>query len=162
MNFLKDIGGGMMKGLAWDPIKHATGLTDAQMALIGATAIAAPYALPMMGTAGTGAAGAGAAGGAGVAGTEAGAAGAAGASGGSGGLLSTLGTYGKPAMATIQGATMAKGLLASNQQPMQAPQLPQAGGGDLSGLIQANNQQLAALQQKRQQRQGLLGGNYGG
>lgn len=78
----------------------------------------------------------------------------------SGGMAGAWDQYGKPAKAALEGASMAKGLLDSPQQQVQAPQLPQ-GGSDLSAIIQSNNAQLDALKQKRAQRQGLLGNQYG-
>lgn len=78
--------------------------------------------------------------------------------GGSGGA--GLSAYAKPAMQGLQGATMAKGLLSQEQQQPQAPQLPQY--QDMSGILSANNQQMAQLEAKRMaRRQGLLGGVYG-
>ena len=169
-------------GLLWDPLKKATGLTDAQMAGIGALAVAAPFALP----AAAGATGAGAAGTAGAAGSsltggllnfsgaqaaapiadmsmKATAADVAGLSNG-GGLLSSLkgglttaGNYAKPIGNIAGAASQANGLIQGQQQPMVAPPLPQY--QDISGLI--NNDPLAGLQAKRNQRRGLLGGTYG-
>lgn len=123
-------------GLLWKPIKQATGLTDAQMIGLGAAA-AAPFLIPAMGAG---------------AGTTAATAPAS--TGMLGQALAGYTKYGAPA---IQGASMAQGLLPPHQQGMQAPQLQGGSGGDMSQLIQANNSQLAALQQKRLQRQGLLG-----
>lgn len=161
------------KGMVWDPIKKATGLTDAQMAGIGGLAVAAPFAAPaLMGAeaasaAGTGLTTSGLGSGAGftiggTGGTGAGfAAGSnatlgAGAGSTSGGLLASFDSYAKPALTTMQGATLAKGLLTSPQTQIQAPQLPQY--QDMSGLAGSNQSQLAALQQKRMARRGLLGG----
>ena len=123
-------------GLLWKPIKQATGLTDAQMIGLGAAA-AAPFLIPAMG-----------------AGAATTAATAPASTGMLGQALAGYTKYGGPA---LQGASMAQGLLSPHQQGMQAPQLQGGSGGDMSQLIQANNSQLAALQQKRLQRQGLLG-----
>lgn len=123
-------------GLLWKPIKQATGLTDAQMIGLG-VAGAAPFLIPAMGAG---------------AGTTAATAPAS--TGMLGQALAGYTKYGGPA---LQGASMAQGLLSPHQQGMQAPQLQGGSGGDMSQLIQANNSQLAALQQKRLQRQGLLG-----
>ncbi len=123
-------------GLLWKPIKQATGLTDAQMIGLG-VAGAAPFLIPAMGS-----------------GAATTAATAPASTGMLGQALAGYTKYGAPA---IQGASMAQGLLSSHQQGMQAPQLQGGSGGDMSPLIQANNSQLAALQQKRLQRQGLLG-----
>lgn len=163
------------KSLVWDPAKKATGLTDAQLAGVAALAVA-PFAAPAL--MGAGAAGAAGAGTAGTAGATAGATGGllnfagtqaaapianasvaatpemtAGLSASSG---SSLAGYGKAAMSGLQGAQMAKGLLSSPQTPMQAPQLPQY--QDMSGLLNANQGQIEALQQKRMARRGLFGG----
>lgn len=160
------------KSFVWDPAKKATGLTDAQLAGVAALAVA-PFAAPALmgagaagaGTAGTAGATAGATGGVlNFAGTQA-AAPIANASvaatpemtaglGASSG--SSLAGYGKAAMSGLQGAQMANGLLSSPQAPMQAPQLPQY--QDMSGLLNANQGQIEALQQKRMARRGLLGG----
>lgn len=123
-------------GLLWKPIKQATGLTDAQMIGLGAAA-AAPFLIPAMGS-----------------GAATTAATAPASTGMLGQALAGYTKYGGPA---LQGASMAQGLLSPHQQGMQAPQLQGGSGGDMSQLIQANNSQLAALQQKRLQRQGLLG-----
>lgn len=123
-------------GLLWKPIKQATGLTDAQMIGLG-VAGAAPFLIPAMG-----------------AGAATTAATAPASTGMLGQALAGYTKYGGPA---LQGASMAQGLLSPHQQGMQAPQLQGGSGGDMSPLIQANNSQLAALQQKRLQRQGLLG-----
>lgn len=123
-------------GLLWKPIKQATGLTDAQMIGLG-VAGAAPFLIPAMGS-----------------GAATTAATAPAPTGMLGQALAGYTKYGGPA---LQGASMAQGLLSPHQQGMQAPQLQGGSGGDMSQLIQANNSQLAALQQKRLQRQGLLG-----
>lgn len=123
-------------GLLWKPIKQATGLTDAQMIGLG-VAGAAPFLIPAMGS-----------------GAATTAATAPASTGMLGQALAGYTKYGAPA---LQGASMAQGLLSPHQQGMQAPQLQGGSGGDMSQLIQANNSQLAALQQKRLQRQGLLG-----
>lgn len=123
-------------GLLWKPIKQATGLTDAQMIGLG-VAGAAPFLIPAMGS-----------------GAATTAATAPAPTGMLGQALAGYTKYGAPA---LQGASMAQGLLSPHQQGMQAPQLQGGSGGDMSPLIQANNSQLAALQQKRLQRQGLLG-----
>lgn len=123
-------------GLLWKPIKQATGLTDAQMIGLG-VAGAAPFLIPAMGS-----------------GAATTAATAPASTGMLGQALAGYTKYGGPA---LQGASMAQGLLSPHQQGMQAPQLQGGSGGDMSQLIQANNSQLAALQQKRLQRQGLLG-----
>lgn len=123
-------------GLLWKPIKQATGLTDAQMIGLG-VAGAAPFLIPAMGS-----------------GAATTAATAPASTGMLGQALAGYTKYGGPA---LQGASMAQGLLSPHQQGMQAPQLQGGSGGDMSPLIQANNSQLAALQQKRLQRQGLLG-----
>lgn len=123
-------------GLLWKPIKQATGLTDAQMIGLG-VAGAAPFLIPAMGS-----------------GAATTAATAPASTGMLGQALAGYTKYGAPA---LQGASMAQGLLSPHQQGMQAPQLQGGSGGDMSPLIQANNSQLAALQQKRLQRQGLLG-----
>lgn len=173
-------------GLLWDPLKKATGLTDAQMAGIGALAVAAPFALP----AAAGATGAGAAGTAGAAGSsltggllnfsgaqaaapiadmsmKATAADVAGMSNG-GGLLSsmtggldTVGQYAKPIGNIAGAASQANGLLSQGQPQIQPPQIPQY--QDMSGLLSTaqQNPQLAQLQAQRAKRRGLLGGTYG-
>lgn len=141
-------------GLLWKPIKQATGLTDAQMIGLGAAA-AAPFLIPAMGAGAASAAPAVASAAAPTTATAATTAATAPASTGMlGQALAGYTKYGAPA---LQGASMAQGLLSSHQQGMQAPQLQGGSGGDMSQLIQANNSQLAALQQKRLQRQGLLG-----
>jgi hypothetical protein len=145
-------------GLLWKPLKRATGLTDAQMAGIGAMAVAAPFALPAMG----------AMGGAGAAGAAAGASAAPAASGAaSGGLLSSVGSMAQPAMMGLSAANQAKQL--SQGQPMQPGQLPQHQVPDVSGLLNAQTQQQSAFDADRQRRlqqqqivmQGLLGGRNG-
>lgn len=141
-------------GLLWKPIKQATGLTDAQMIGLG-VAGAAPFLIPAMGAGAASAAPAVASAAAPTTATAATTAATAPASTGMlGQALAGYTKYGGPA---LQGASMAQGLLSSHQQGMQAPQLQGGSGGDMSQLIQANNSQLAALQQKRLQRQGLLG-----
>lgn len=141
-------------GLLWKPIKQATGLTDAQMIGLGAAA-AAPFMIPAMGAGAASAAPAVASAAAPTTATAATTAATAPASTGMlGQALAGYTKYGGPA---LQGASMAQGLLSPHQQGMQAPQLQGGSGGDMSQLIQANNSQLAALQQKRLQRQGLLG-----
>ena len=142
-------------GLLWKPIKQATGLTDAQMIGLGAAGAAAPFLIPAMGAGAASAAPAVASAAAPTTATAATTAATAPASTGMlGQALAGYTKYGAPA---LQGASMAQGLLSPHQQGMQAPQLQGGSGGDMSQLIQANNSQLAALQQKRLQRQGLLG-----
>lgn len=71
---------------------------------------------------------------------------------GGGGLLSTLKDASPVANAAMTGIQTAKSMM-PQQQPIQAAPL-QGGSFDASGLLSANNQQLQALQQKRQQRRG--------
>lgn len=71
---------------------------------------------------------------------------------GGGGLLSTLKDAAPVANAAMTGIQTAQSLM-PQQQPIQAAPL-QGGSFDASGLLSANNQQLQALQQKRQQRRG--------
>lgn len=69
-----------------------------------------------------------------------------------GGLLSSMKAAAPTAQAAMQGIQTAQSLM-PQQQPIQAAPL-QGGSFDASGLLSANNQQLQALQQKRQQRRG--------
>lgn len=94
-------------------------------------------------------------------------------SSGGGGLLggakSAFGVfnqYAKPVSQGIGYAQQAQGLLGGQQQqPMQAPQLPQGGQVDVSGILGAQNQQQAQLEAQRAARRarqtGILGGYYG-
>lgn len=79
--------------------------------------------------------------------------------------LSTANDYAKPVSQGIGYAQQAQGLLGGQQQPMQAPQLPQGGQVDVSGILGAQNQQQAQLEAQRAARRarqtGILGGNYG-
>lgn len=68
-----------------------------------------------------------------------------------GGLLGAMKDAAPAAMTGIQAAQAAM----PQEQPIQSAGLPQQQGFDASGLIGANNQQLAAMIQKRQQRRGL-------
>lgn len=151
MSFFGNIEGALKGGLLWQPIKKATGLTDAQMIGIGAMAVGAPYALPMMGSAG--------AAGAGQAAASAGTAGQAAAS--QGGLLSTMGQYAGPTSQALNIANQTRAL--SQGQPMQAPpaqfQQGQGFGGLLSQVDQFDPEKRRQAQQMAVQ--GLLSG-YGG
>lgn len=69
-----------------------------------------------------------------------------------GGLLGAMKDAAPAAMTGIQAAQAAM----PQEQPVQSAGLLQRPGFDASGLIGANNQQLAGLQQKRQQRRGLV------
>lgn len=94
-------------------------------------------------------------------------------SGGGGGFGATLKSgfntfneYAKPVSQGIGYAQQAQGLLGGQQQqPMQAPQLPQGGQVDVSGILGAQNQQQAQLEAQRAARRarqpGILGGYYG-
>lgn len=107
----------------------------------------------------------------GLLGQGGGAAGAQGAttgaqSGGIGGAFNTFNQYAKPVSQGIGYAQQAQGLLGGQQQqPMQAPQLPQGGQVDVSGILGAQNQQQAQLEAQRAARRarqpGILGGYYG-
>lgn len=127
-----------LKGLAWDPIKKATGLTDAQMAGISSMAVAAPYALPAMGTAGATAPAAG-----------------------QGGLLSTFSQYAGPASQAMNIAGQAHAL--SQGQPIQAPQMHPVQGQGFAGLLSPTDQVDTQKRKQAQQLavQGLLGGYRG-
>lgn len=175
MSFFRDFGADLGMGFLRKPLKNATGMSDAQLAGTAALVVAAPYALPAAGSAGAGSAGASTAGSTGgwlnFAGTQAPApiadmsvratpqiAAGVGETGG-GGLLSTVGQYAKPATQGMEMYNQAKAM--NQQEPVQGGQLPQY--QDLSGLLSANNQQMAQLEAKRMARrqQGLLGGVYG-
>lgn len=69
-----------------------------------------------------------------------------------GGLLGAMKDAAPAAMTGIQAAQAAM----PQEQPVQSAGLPQRPGFDASGLIGSNNQQLAAMIQKRQQRRGLV------
>lgn len=142
-------------GLLWKPIKRATGLTDAQMALIAGGAVAAPFVAPaaMAGGAGTAATGAAAAP---AATTAAGATTAAAPAAG-------WEAYAKPAMTAMQGASMAQGLLANHSQPVQAAPI-QHEQANFAGLLTPDTTAQDAEKRKQQQlavMQGLLGGYRG-
>lgn len=161
---IKDLWKATPLGMAWKPLKQATGLTDAQMIGIGALAVAAPFAAPAImgaggagaaGVAGSGAAGAGAAG---AAGTTAGAAGA------QGGILSTFGQYAGPASQAMNIAGQAQAM--TQGQQMQVPPAQFAQGQGFGGLLNPTDQVDPRKRQQAQQTavQGLLGGygrNYG-
>lgn len=148
-------------GMLWKPIKRATGLTDAQMALIAGAAVAAPFVAPAM-AAGAPAAGAAAA--EGGAATAAGGAATAGATGASAAAPAAgWEAYAKPAMTAMQGASMAQGLLANQSQPVQAAPL-QHQQANFSGLLTPDTTAQEAERRKQQQQmvmQGLLGGYRG-
>lgn len=149
MSFFGNIEGALKGGLLWQPIKKATGLTDAQMIGIGAMAVGAPYALPMMGSAG--AAGAG----------QAAAAGQAGAAAGQGGLLSTFSQYAGPASQALNIAGQTKAM--TQGQPMQAPPAQFQPGQGFGGLLTQVDQFDPDKRRRDQQMamQGLLGGYRG-
>lgn len=174
MSFFRDFGADLGMGFLRKPLKNATGMSDAQLAGTAALVVAAPYALPAAGSAGAGSAGASTAGSTGgllnFAGTQAPAPIAsmsvqatpqiaAGAQGSGGGLLSSMNQYAQPMSQGMQMYNQAKAM--NQQEPVQGGQLPQY--QDLSGLLSANNQQMAQLEAKRMARrqQGLLGGVYG-
>lgn len=154
MNLFKSLGDPlnmMGGGLLWKPMKKATGLTDAQMIGIGAMAVGAPYALPMMGSAG--------AAGAGQAAASAGTAGQAAAS--QGGLLSTMGQFAGPTSQALNIANQTRAL--SQGQPMQAPPAQFQQGQGFAGLLNPTDQVDPEKRRQAQQMavQGLLSG-YGG
>jgi len=191
MGLLGNIWDNTAGGLLWKPLKKATGMTDAQLALVGAGIATGGAALagagPMAGLlGGAGAAGAGAAGTSGAAATVIGGAGApisaqagadmvaslnaAGYGGSGGGLLSGLGTagdYAKAGGAALQAAGAAKGLLAPTRQAPVAQ--AQARPLDMQGLLSTDSQarQLQAqddLQRRQAQQQmtnNIFGGGYG-
>lgn len=164
-----------MGGILRKPIKDATGLSDAQLAGAAALAVAAPYALPALGSGGAVAGSGLIAGGAGATGSGL-TLGGTGATG-SGMVAGSGATLGAPAAASpgllSQFSSIAgpasQGLGIANQvsqlnhtQPIQGGQLPQRQGPDFTGLLNAQSQQDAQLRQQRQARmQSLLGGNYG-
>lgn len=149
------------KSLVWDPIKKSTGLTDAQMALLAGTAVAAPFVAPAL------AASAPAAGAAAVQGGAATAAGGAATAGATGASAAAPAAgweaYAKPAMTAMQGASMAQGLLANQSQPVQAAPL-QHQQANFSGLLTPDTvaqDQQRRMQQQQMVMQGLLGGYRG-
>lgn len=186
MSFLGELWDNTAGGLLWKPLKKATGLTDAQLALAAAGVVTGGAALAGAGAAG--AAGAGAAG-AGAAGAGAGAASAASAAApvfeytiaangaptmtqlagagqalpGAGFSMAQAGEYAKLGGNILGSANAAKGLLSSPQQPAAQAQ-PRPLQLD-AGLLSTNSQGIEDEAQRRRQlinqyAQNAMGGGY--
>jgi hypothetical protein len=181
MSFLGELWDNTAGGLLWKPLKKATGLNDAQLALAAAGVVTGGAALAGAGAAGAGAAGAGAAG-AGTAGAVIGGSGApisaaagaamesslaaAGYGGASTGFMPSMaqaGEYAKLGGNVLGAASAAKGLLSSPQQPVAQAQ-PRPLQLD-AGLLSTNSQGIEDEAQRRRQlinqyAQNAMGGGY--
>lgn len=173
MGLLSELWDNTAGGLLWKPIKKATGLSDAQLALLaagvatGGAALAAAPAAAGAGAAGAGVAGAatGAATAAPLATAPAAGAATAGAAAAPAGLMGQMSAYAQPAMQGLQAASLARGLLGS--QPPAQPAQAQARPLQLdAGLLASNPQAIADEAQRRRQMQqqmtqNVFGGAYG-
>lgn len=177
MSFLGELWDNTAGGLLWKPIKKATGLSDAQLAMLAAGVATGGAALA---GAGAGAAGAGTAG-AVIGGSGApisaaagaamesslAAAGYGGTSTGASSLLPSMakaGEYAKLGGNVLGAASAAKGLLSSPQQPVAQAQ-PRPLQLD-AGLLSTNSQGIEDEAQRRRQlinqyAQNAMGGGYG-
>lgn len=162
MSFFGNIEGALKGGLLWQPIKKATGLTDAQMIGIGAMAVGAPYAMAGGSSMSGGLLNFGGSQAAApivdastAASPETIAAMKAAPAASTGGGWQTAGN--------IAGAVNQSGVLGNKSQPMQAPPAQFQQGQGFAGLLSPTDQVDMEKRRQAQQMavQGLLGGYRG-